>query len=331
MSDIENQTPVDDGDVDLDTFASELFGQSKPADEPASSEGEEVDETVEVDATETDTHDEDDALAPEDEDEDETPVEEVKPKKNRLQERIDGLIKDREDEKRLRVALEARLAALEKPEATPEPKPAPTQATNTGPNPDDTNEDGSEKYPLGEFDPNYIRDLTKHALKEEREAEKARDAERVEQEEMDAQRAELQRDWQTKLTPAKERYPDFTEKGEQLFESFSTIEPAYGEYLVATIMGMDNGPDVLYYLANNVDEAEAIIAKGPTKATIALGRIETKFAELAEDKQPVRSKVTKAPPPPAHLNKGSAIASSSVSDDTDDLDAFAAKLFKKRR
>ena len=147
---------------------------------------------------------------------------------------------------------------------------------------------------------------------------------------MDDARSELESGWTSKMETARERYPDFQEKGETLISAFDGLDPSYGEYLSATIMGMDYGADVLYYLANNHEEANKIVAAGPTKATIMLGRLESKFMDIGEgDKQKDQKKVTKAPPPPP-TNKGSAIARVEVEDDTDDLDAFSQKFFKRK-
>lgn len=340
----ENNTPVEPQEDDLDLFSAELFGQSEATPEPASSEEEDEVTPEESDASNEDTHvSEDDTLAPEDEDTseaeetDETPSDsdeqKAQPKKkNRLQERIDQLVRDREEERRERLALQARLDEIinkntEKTDPTPEVK----SDTPGAPQPTDLNEDGEEKYPLGEFDPAYIRDLMKHTLQEERKALEEASIREAEQRKRDEAQAELQASWNEKLVPAKERYPDFQEKGERLLETFQGIDEAYGGYLTDTIMQMEFGPDVFYYLANNVDEAQKIVNSGARQATIALGRLEAKFAAANEEKQQARPRVSNAPPPPTHLNKGSSAALPDVPDDTDDLDAFAAKLFKRRK
>lgn len=322
------QTPVESTvDDDLDTFSDVFFGRKAPDDEQASSE--EVETSNTDDDAQEDTHPEADTLA-NDEDETEEPeavAEEPKPKKNRFQERIDELTGKAREAERERDAL---IARLEKLEQTSKPAPVIEAAENTGPTPDDTNEDGTDKYPLGEFDPNYIRDLTRHTLQTEKEAMQREEAQKAQQTEMEAQRAALQTSWEEKLVPAQERYPDFREKGEELINSLNGLEPAYAEYLTATLMSMEYGPDVLYYLSNNPDEAHQIVNSGATKATIALGRLESKFAASEEEKQR-RPKVSQAPIPPTHLNKGSAVVKIEVPDDTDDLDAFADKFFDKKR
>src|SRR3546814_13887192 len=97
----------------------------------------------------------DDTLDTDDEsvDEEETP----KPKKkNRFQERIDEVVgKHRETERKLEEALaeNARLKNSQKQEDKPTQEVKP----DDGPSPDDKNEDGSDKYPLGEFDKTYIK------------------------------------------------------------------------------------------------------------------------------------------------------------------------------
>jgi hypothetical protein len=334
MSTDDTNTPVESTDVDLDTFSTEFFGQDKVDEEPASSDVEEETEEDNDAQEDQDTHadEDDDTLAPDEDEATEAEGSEVpKPKKNRFQERIDEVVgKQRETERKLEEAL----AKLQNLQQEPKPEPEPIKAvadTTTGPRPDELKEDGTEKYPLGEFDPNYIKDLTLHTLREERDNEK-RLSMQAEQEKQDAQvKLEIAESWTEKLGPAKERYPDFQEKGEQLFTSFESIDQKYGEYLATTLMTLDYGPDVLYYLSNNLDEADKIIKSGPTKAVIAFGRIEAKFADAAAEKQLSKPRVSKAPAPPGHLNKGTSSAKAAIKGDEDDLDAFARELFKKKR
>jgi len=94
-------------------------------------------------------------------------------------------------------------------------------------------------------------------------------------------------------------------------------------------MALDNGPDVLYYLASNPEEADAIVASGPVKATVALGKIDATFEAPKQNASP-KPKVSKAPAPPPR-NKGSAVAKASLNPTGDDvdLDALARELAKK--
>lgn len=318
------ETEVSD---DLDNFSATFFGQNTDTPEPASSEKEDTEDGPDVDALEpTDTH-EDDSLEPDDEPEEEEPA--PKPK-SRTQERIDELTGKYREEQRERLALEARLNDVLARLDQNEPQPAPAVKTSTAPEPNDLNEDGTEKYPLGEYDAQYIKDLTRHTLKEEREAMRIQDAEEDTQRDLSNQQAALAASWTEKLGPAQERYPDFQEKGNELVSTFTGIDQAYGEYLSATLMSMEFGPDVLYHLANNLDEATKIVNMGPTNAAIALGRIESKFAIAEAEKVVAKPRVSSAPTPPPR-NKGSAAATTEIPDDTEDLDLFTAKFFKSKR
>ena len=327
MSD-QNETPVDTDN--LDDFSAEFFGQSKQTEsEPAKPAEDEVTETETEETPETETeNDSSETQDDENEDDNEEVEEEApKPKKGRFQDRINELTTARREAERKAADLERRLAELESAKQETKAAPAPV-VESKAPTPEDKNEDGSEKYPLGEFDPGFIRDLTKHTIAEERAAIKAEADERSKQTEAERAQAELNATWETKLEPARERYPDFQEKAESLVDVFSGLDQQYGDFLAQTIMSMDNGTDVLYYLANNHDVADQIVRSGATKAAIALGRIEAQVTAVDEKPQP-RPKVSAAAPPPPQ-NKGSSTARATVPADTDDLDAFAKEFFKKR-
>lgn len=324
----EQNTSVEPVEVDLDDFSKEFFGDDQ---EPnASNDEKPQDEDLEesdANEVEEDTPEESDDDSS-DEDLDEPEQEDTPKPKNRFQERINELTAKAREAERRAEEIERRLQEYEKPKAQEAPQ---ADTTNDGPTPDDKNEDGTDKYPLGEFDPQYVRDLAKFTVAEEHRAFRQEQEQEKQRQEEEQIKQAMQEEWQKKLAPAQERYPDFHEKGENLDAVFESVDPKYTQYLATTIMSMDFGPDVLYYLANNTDEAERIISMGPTKATIALGRLESKFAFADEEKQKARPKISKAPQPPERLNKGSAAAVVEVEDSTDDLDAFAKKFFKKRR
>lgn len=312
----DNGVPINENHDDLVAFEADFFGSKHPY---AGKEGQvEEDVTNDDDTLEEDANpEEDDTLAPEDEDETEEEPKSEPPKKSKFQERIDQLSEKARLERERADALEARLAKLE----NPEPKAAEPEA------PSNEGEPNKDDYPLGEFDPDYVRDLIRFTHKQEREAAKAELArERAAEAEQEA-RGKLDAEWQAKLEPAQERYPDFHERGEELLEAFVDLDPAYGQFLSTAIMSMDHGPDVLYHLASNVDEAMRIAKLGPVGATIALGKLESKFDVDTEKEEPRRPKTSKAPPPPPR-NKGSSASVPEVADDTDDLVAFEAKFFK---
>lgn len=330
---ITNDVSTDDN---LDSFAAEFFGENPQPSDNAKSEEAEIAPEVEDDAPEQeDTHSADDGATDETEDEQSEDSEETdsdneqKPKgKNRYQERINELTAKARQAERERDELLRKLN--EKPT---DPKPEPKAQENTvtaseGPAPTDKNEDGTDKYPLGEFDPRFVKDTIQHALNEQARQQEAKKAEIEKLSAEQQYRATLENTWKEKLEVVQERYPDYQEKGEQMLSVFEGIDPAYGQYLTDTLMEMDAGPEVFYYLANNLDEADQIVNAGPRKATIALAKLEAQLVGSPTAKTPVK-KTTNAPPPPPQM-KGSAVSKASIPLDTDDLDAFSKVLFKKK-
>lgn len=316
-----NDTPaVDPNTDDLDAFTDLFVGKAKAK----------IEDTVEPDEVEPVSEDEDteaeeqvteDEAPDEDDDSEEKPVE--KPKKvNRVQERINDLTARAREAERALAALQAAQAPKQD-----EPAKAPT-APVQGPvalDPDALNEDGSEKYPLGQFDPDYIRDMARHTIETEWARKEQEAAEQNQRQQIEQARAEIQNQWAEKLAPALEQHEDFLDKTMELESAFDGLDSQYSDYLVQTIKSLDHGPEVLYYFANNLEEAQKFVKMGPFNATLALGEINAMFKGTTRKAEP---KVSKAPPPP-QVNKGSKTRVA-VTPDTDDLDAFSDLFFKKK-
>lgn len=309
---------------DLDTFSSDFFGENKEqskAAKPGEVEQDETDSQAKVTEAQTKSEEGDDLEA-------EVPEQE-QPKKKTFQDRINELVKQREDEKRaadarieeVRKEFESKFAALQ-------PKSA--EKKTDVPTPTDTLEDGQDKYPLGEFDPAYIRDLTRYEINEARAQAVIKDEQVRQQREQEQAQQTLVSSWNEKVEAAKERYPDFQEKGQELISGFNNLDPNYAQYLTNLLMSMDNGPDVFNYLSNNRDEAVSIVNSGAQKATLALGRIEAKFIEADALKKIAKPKISKAPPPPPVQARGTGGGGNTIEADTDDLDAFTAEFFRKK-
>lgn len=317
----ENTTFVDINTDNLDEFNLLMSGKAMPKE----TQEEPTSEDKDLNALENETNDDDaiedeDSLANEDEIEEQEPVEQEKPKKNRFQERIDELTaKAREEERKNKDLFEQLNKALEKLNAI-DNKPVETPVVEA---PKDGAPDSSDstKYPLGEYDPEFIKDFTRYTIRQETEAlRKEQEAERQAMEKR-VQEEALTNQWNEKVNKSQEKYPDFKEKGENLKEVFLGVEQGYAEYLASTIMSMEAGPDIFYYLASNPEEATRVFASGPTRATIALGRLDAILSDDSEAKKQKQIKVTAAPTPPPSLNKGTK-GSVSISPDTDDLEAF---------
>lgn len=312
-------------DDNLDTFASDFFGEKKKPEPDAKPEVEQEPAQEQAEGeTEAQNTESDPNSDPEAE------FKEEPPKKKTVQDRIDELVRQREETKReadrkiedMRREFEEKLAAL---------KPAEPVQKATEPTPEDVDAAGEPKYPLGEFDPAYIRDLTRYTLEEERTQANLRAEQERKDREQEAAAAALQSSWNEKMTAAKEKYPDLTEKGQELLNGFEDLDQGYAGYLATVLMSMEFGPDVLHYLSNNPDEARKIVNSGAQKATLALGRIEAKFAEVEAQKVVAKPKISQAPPPPAAQARGTGGGVKTVEPDTDDLDAFSAQFFKNKR
>jgi len=340
---VDDNTNVDIND-DLNAFEDEFFGRTKAepveeapeADEPEDEVEEEADEDVSGEV-ETPATDEDDDADEADEEEDEKPEPQQKKGKKNFQERINELTAKAREAERERDAVLDRLAKLEAASKKEEVKEEPAKAAVTfeegAPQPDDLDEDGNELYPLGEFDPEFIRDLTRYTIQKEAAAAKAEAEERLRQEKIAEAKAELEVAWVAKLDETEKELPDLREKIESLTSTFGNLDANYGEYLATTIMSCESGPAILYYLAQNVGEAQKIVASGPAAATLAIGRLEAQLSGQVTKGAEKRNKTkeTNAPPPPPKA-RGTGVAKT-VAADTDDLDAFESVFFQspKRR
>jgi len=326
MSETEVTTEVqfEDSD-DLDVFEAGFFGQKSKVEvkvEPTSSTTEqETSDETDVDTT-TQTDEEDEAELQK--------VVDETPKKKTVQDRIDEVVRQREDIRREAAAEVAKLRQ-EVEDLKKGLNPVKPVVEAAEPKPDALDKDGNAIYGLGEFDPQYIRDLTRFTLNEERAKADAETAQAQRQTAMQQEQQTLQTSWNTKLSEATKEYPDLTEKGQALLANFNNLDPNYAGYLSTVLMSMDKGPDVLYYLSNHPEEATAIVNSGAQKATLALGRIEARF--LQDEQVAPKPRVSKAPPPPPKnvQARGTNGAFIEVAPDTDDLDAFSKAFFTPRK
>lgn len=297
----------------LEDFEDLFQGKANPAED-----------TEDNDLPEDDTSEEDDLATEETEEEEKEEVEEPKPepkKKKSAQERINELTRERREAERREAELMKRLEALESKD-----KPEVKEAVLKAPTPDDVDANGEPKYPLGEFDPAFARDNVKFILAEERKQAEAAEVVNRQQREAQAEFERISSDWNKKIEGVEERLPDFSTKSAELVDAFQGIDPAHGDFLASTIMSLEYGPEVLYYLSENLDVAERITKLSPTAAVIQLGRLEAQFLPKKE----VKPKVTVAPEPPPTATRGTGTRAE-VAVDTDDLDAFTDMFYKKRK
>lgn len=345
-SNTENLVDMDD----LDAFENEFF-QREPEEK---TQDEKVEEEVPEDeddplAAEEDTdapaNETGDDAEEEEEDDDSEEEEEPQPKpkpKSKAQQRIEKLLErerlaneNARAEREARLAVEQRLAALEarntkeeKHEKQDEPALR-DQLPADAPNPDAKDKDGNPLYPLGEFDPQFIRDFTQFTIDEQMKAKQEQEQREAQERIVNQQRREIQDNWNTKLEAAEEEIPDIRESISDLVDTFQNVEPAYGEYLASVIMASDLGPQIMYYLSQNIGEAQKIVASGPAAATLALGRLEARLTPESKSEKRNTKRESEAPRPPEARTRGAG-GRFAVSPDTDDLDAFEREFFNRK-
>lgn len=308
---------------DLDAFTDLLNGKAAPAPEVKEEIVDDIDPGDANSAAEDDTSSDD--IADPDPDEDDK---EQKPEKkvNRFQERINELTAKAKEAERREADIQRKLDELSARQEKPDPKPTAQKEVANLPNPDAKNQDGSDKYPLGEFDPAYIRDLNRVIIEEERTAYKEKEQKEEYERNIRKARDEIQAGWVEKLAPVTEQHEDFLEKTLQLENTFEGLDGPYSDYLVQTIKHLEHGPEVLYYLANNLEEAKRVVQGGPLVATLTLGELNSMFKGQVKKE----NKVSQAPPPPQNSTKGTSMKKT-VAADTDDLDAFSDVFFPRKK
>lgn len=311
----------------FDTFKDSFFNPDKA--EPAKTE-DVKDENTETDE-ELKENGEDGPATEENEETDKDEDKESKPKgKKSFQERINEVYAEAKAAERERDALRRELAEIksrleDKPKT--EEKTVAEQLPPEAPQPDALDKDGNPVYPLGEYDPQFIKDLTKFTIAEERKALKEAEEREAAEAKVKAAQDAISQTWLENVEKAEEELPDLREKIGSLTTAFEGIEPAYGEFLAMTIMASEVGPQIMYYLSQNIGEAQKIVASGPAAATRAIGRLEARFEKPMQEEKRNKAKVSDAPVPPEARTRGAG-GQFAVAPDTRDLAAFRREFFK---
>jgi hypothetical protein len=223
---------------------------------------------------------------------DEAPAIENEGKPSKLKARFSELTKQREQaradaqrERDAREALEARLAALEQGQA-----PRQALVADAKPTPDQFTDAFEYAEALAEFS-------AERALKER----DRQDLERKAQE----QQAKVVQTWTKRLEAAKVEIDDFDE----MVSSSDIVVP---NHIRDAILESDVGPQILYHLASNQDQARSFNDLTPAQALRAIGKLEAKF-EKSETSKPERSVVkSKAPAPINPIKSSNATADNLV-------------------
>ena len=254
---------------------------SMPQEEPESPEPEgateTADETAESSDPPTDEHDGEGEEKP-------------KPSKG-VQKRLDELTREKYDERRRADALQAQLertiAMLEKQQGQPQ-QTEPAVNPNDAPDPD--------RYPEGENDRQYIRDLARFEARQEIAEQQAiatrqREIAEIHSRE-EAARAKYE-DYQAVVTP--EAMAPILQRNPRVIDALAQHE---------------RGPDLAYYLAKHSEDLSAIAGSSFETALIRIGQL---LAAIDAPKTPTADRVptvSKAPPPIKPIGGGDPPAAS---------------------
>ena len=219
----------------------------------------------------------------------------ARPKQDGLQKRFDKLTWEKHELARERDWLRQQIAQRNTPTtsdtAAPEaPKPPPK---------------------LADF--NYDEDAYQKALVEHVKGETARQV----REDLRKEQAEQAKRQKAETFSSRERA--FASKHSDYLELTRDSSLPITQTMVDLVQDAEAGPDVLYYLANNRDEAARIAQMDEKSAARAIGRIEAKLETPAPPPPPPKP-VSKAPPPPPQIETSeSAVRISTTSPDSDKL------------
>lgn len=152
----------------------------------------------------------------------------------------------------------------------------------------------------------FYKAHAKFVIQEEQKA--AKEAERQEKFRLEAE---------SKKTAFHGRVEEFEKAHDDFHEMIADVDDIMMSPAVSQIiLESDNGPELMYELAKNREEYARICALPPFEAARALGRFESRLQKPSEEKtQPIKTKTTKAPPPPKPISTSSANGKKSIYDD----------------
>lgn len=223
------------------------------------------------------------------------------PKKT-AQDRIRDLTRRGKDAERVAEAkemenreLRERLEALERGER---PAAQAEEIELQAPNPDDKNEDGTDKYAFGELDTKYIRDLSRHEALQTVREERTREESIRQQQAAAAKAEEAEQLWADRLEAAATKHPDFVEK---VFHGAEAGKWPLNKDVGALIKDSDVGAEIAYHLATPANLREAVALDkitDPVERARAFGRLEATMQ--ATPKPTPTKKLPTAEPPVSH-------------------------------
>jgi hypothetical protein len=234
--------------------------------------------------------------------------------KDKVQERIDKLTREKYDALRERdrhgyevESLRERLKALETA------KPAEVAPQNDFPT--------LEQYGFDE--PKFQAAVAAHIAKITREQGAAAAQEALRAERAAEQERKAGEGWAKKQADFIKSKPDYADK---VMRSPRDGGPVVTNEMAQVMRESEVGPAIAYYLAENVDQSALIAQMPPLQQAREIGRIE---AKLEAAKAPPKPVVSQAPPPPSRIDADEAPVTVKV--DSADSDTLSDKEWTRRR
>ncbi len=227
----------------------------------------------------------------------------AKPAKSGFQKRIDKLTREKHERDGQIQQLNERLAKLEKGEKAAPAAEAKDEKEATAEVADDPEPTEEQFADYRQFVKAQARWEARQEFRDQLTKIEAKEAEKVA---LEQQQAEV-KEFKGRLEEARERYDDFD-------EVIGRRNIQVPQVVVDTIPGLENGPDVMYYLAQHPDVCEKLMEMKPHRAVAEIGKIAAAL-EPKEDDEPSSTArgVSKAPAPIRPIG-GSATKSSVQAD-----------------
>lgn len=127
----------------------------------------------------------------------------------------------------------------------------------------------------------------------------------------------LRTEAESKKTVFLGRVEDFKKTHDDFEETIADVDDIQMSPAVSNaILESDNGPELMYALAKDREEYARMCALSPFEAARALGRFEARLQKPSVEKtKDVKTKTTKAPPPPKPISTSSANGKKSIWDE----------------
>lgn len=237
--------------------------------------------------------------------------EKVEPKKNRSERRWDKVLEDRAYYRAKAEELEKRLNSqigAEQPQKAQRPI--------------DPNTPQRADF---DSDESYVEALVEH-----------KNAQRWELQQAQQAQAQALQSYQEKASKAKEEYGDFDDVVAQASDHPLWKSPQFS-HVTEAVMSSDYGPDLVYYLASNLDEADKVASMSPTSAVRYLGKIEGWIDQAMSGQTSAKPVVASKAPQPYSTPKGASapVSKKSIYDKDISQSEFkklwAAEMAKNKR